>query len=93
MMKGDPMPIIVKTGTRPYDADTPEQVPLHQEEQVKSDLDHDVGLGVLEEVPINTPTTWCARMVVVPKQSGEDSGPPTPQQSFSKINSPKHVSF
>ena len=67
MMKGDPVPIIVKAGTKPYAAHTPIQVPLHWEEQVKSNLDRDVALGVLEEVPINTSTTWCARMVVVPK--------------------------
>ena len=71
MMRGDPMPIIIKAGTKPYAAHTPIQVPLHWEEQVKSDLDRDCALGVLEKVPINTPTTWCARMVVVPKQNGE----------------------
>ena len=71
MMKGDPMPIIIKAGTKPSAAHTPITVPLHWEEQVKSDLDRDCALGVLEKVPINTPTTWCARMVVVPKQNGE----------------------
>ena len=29
MMKGDPMPIIVKAGTKLYAAHTPLQVPLH----------------------------------------------------------------
>ena len=55
MMKGDPVPIIVKAGTKPYAANTPIQVPLHWKEQVKSDQDRDVALGVLEEVPINHP--------------------------------------
>ena len=71
MMRGEPMPIIIKTGTKPYAAHTPIQVPLHWEAKVKADLDRDCALGVLEKVPINTPTTWCARMVVVPKQNGE----------------------
>ena len=71
MMKGEPLPIILKAGAKPYAAYTPIQVPLHWEAQVKADLDRDCALGVLEKVPINTPTTWCARMVVVPKQNGE----------------------
>ena len=31
----------------------------------------DVALGVIEPVPINTPVTWCSRMVMAPKHSGE----------------------
>ena len=42
----------------------------HWEERVKQDLDRDVALGVIEPVLINTPVTWCARMVVVPKHDG-----------------------
>ena len=34
------------------------------------DLERDVALGIIEKVPLNTPTTWCARMVVVPKHDG-----------------------
>ena len=33
-------------------------------------LDHDVHLGVLENVPVNEPVTWCSRMVVTPKPDG-----------------------
>ena len=71
MMQGDPLPIHIKAGTKPYAAYTPIQVPVHWEEQVKKDLDKDAALGVIERVPLNSPTTWCARMIVVPKQSGE----------------------
>ena len=71
MMKGEPLPIHIKVGAKPYAAHTPIQVPVHWVEQVKSDLDRDVALGVIEEVPLNSPRTWCSRMVVVPKQSGE----------------------
>ena len=37
---------------------------------MKRDLDQDVALGVVEQVPINTPVEWRARMVVVPKHDG-----------------------
>ena len=39
-------------------------------DHVKKDLDRDVSMGIIEPVPINTPTTWCARMVVVAKHDG-----------------------
>ena len=44
---------------------------LHWMEKVKADLDQDVHLGIIEPVPINTPTSWCSRMVIVLKSSGE----------------------
>lgn len=76
MMKGDPVPIIVKAGTKPYAAHTPIQVPLHWEEQVKSDQDCDVGGGAYQH----------AHHLVCQDGGGpqiewlatEDSGPPTP---------------
>ena len=71
MMKGEPLPIHIKVGSKPYAAHTPIQVPIHWEDQVRKDLDRDVALGVLEKVPLNSPTSWCARMIVVPKQNGE----------------------
>ena len=40
-------------------------------EKVKEDLDQDVHLGIIEPIPINTPTSWCSRMVIFPKSSGE----------------------
>ena len=40
-------------------------------EKGEEDLDQDVHLGIIEPVPINTPTSWCSRMVNVPKSSGE----------------------
>ena len=38
--------------------------------EVKSQLDADVALGIIEPVPQGTPTTWCSRMIVVPKKDG-----------------------
>ncbi len=49
---------------------SPIPVPLHWQESVKSDLDRDVRLGVLEQVPIGNPVTWCHRMVICPKKNG-----------------------
>ena len=31
----------------------------------------DVALGVIEPVPVNTPVTWCSRMILVPKHNGQ----------------------
>ena len=46
-------------------------VPLHWLEKVKSDLDRDVQLGVIEPVPIGDPVVWCHRMVVTAKKNGD----------------------
>ena len=51
------MPIIRKTGLKPYAAHTPIQVPLHWEAKVKPDLYRNCALGVLEKVHINIPST------------------------------------
>lgn len=32
-------------------------------------LDRDVALGIIEPVPVGTPTTWCPRMVGAPKKT------------------------
>ena len=71
LMEGEPLPIPVKTDIRPTAVHTPVPVPLHWEEKVHKDLMRDVALGVIEPVPVNTPVTWCSRMVVVPKHNGE----------------------
>ena len=71
LMKGEPLPISTKSDVKPVAVHTPVAIPLHWEEKVYKDLMRDVALGVIEPVPINTPVTWCSRMVVVPKHSGE----------------------
>ena len=70
-MKGEPMPIITDPNVKPVAVHRPVPVPLHWMKKVKEDLDQDVHLGIIEPVPINTPTSWCSRMVIVPKSSGE----------------------
>merc|ERR1712155_119456 len=71
LMKGEPLPIPVRKDAKPVAVHTPVPVPLHWEEKVHRDLMRDVALGVIEPVPVNTPVTWCLRMVVVPKHNGE----------------------
>ena len=55
MMKGEPMPIIVKAGSKPCAAHTPIEVQINWEGQVKADLDRDIALffggGGVEGVP------------------------------------------
>ena len=65
-MKGEPMPIFTDDGATPVAAHIPINVHAHWTERVKADLDRDVALGIIEPVPLNTESTWCARMVVVP---------------------------
>ena len=71
LMKGEPLPIPTRMDIKPVAVHTPVAIPLHWEEKVHRDLMRDVALGVIEPVPINTPVTWCSRMVVVPKHNGE----------------------
>ena len=51
MMKGEPLPIHIKVGSKPYAAHTPIQVPIHWEDQVRKDLDRDVALWGLRKSP------------------------------------------
>ena len=77
------MPISMDKDAKPVAFHTPIKVPLHWCDQVKKDLDKDVSLGIIEPVPINTPTTWCARMVVVAKHDGS----PRRTVDFRELNS------
>ena len=70
-MTGKPMKINFKEGVEPYRVHTPIQVPHHWSKKVKSDIDKDVRLGIIEPVPQGTPTEWCARMVVAAKKNGD----------------------
>ena len=68
-MTGPPLDIVFKEGTDPVAVHTPIPVAYHWKTQVKAELDRDVKLGIIEEVPAGTPTKWCSRMVVAPKQN------------------------
>ena len=70
LMKGDPLPIITDPAVQPVAIHSHIPVSLHWKKKVKEDLDRDVALGVIEPVPVNTPVTWCSKMIVVPKHDG-----------------------
>lgn len=69
-MSGPPLKLIIEENATPHAVHTPIPVPLHWKKAVKASLDRDENLGVIEKVPWGTPTTWCSRMVVVPKKDG-----------------------
>ena len=66
-LTGPPLDITFKEGAEPVAVHTPIAVAYHWKKEVKENLDRDVRLGVIEQVPAGTPTTWCSRMVVAPK--------------------------
>ena len=39
----------------------------HWKKKVKN-LDRDIALGIIEPMPVGTPTTWCSKIVVTPKK-------------------------
>ena len=65
------MRILLKEDAVPVAVYRPSTIPAHWQEQVCADIERDIELGVLERVPQNTPVTWCSRMHVVAKKSGE----------------------
>jgi hypothetical protein len=66
-----PLRLFVDKNVTPTAVHKPGTIPLHLQQQVKEELDRDVRIGVLEQVPVNTADTWCSRMVVCVKKSGK----------------------
>ena len=58
-MQGEAMNIVMNKSARPVANHIPTPVPIHWQEEVKRGLERDVEIGVLEKVPVNTPTEWC----------------------------------
>ena len=59
---------------------------------MKAGLDHDVCLGVLEEVPIGTLVSWCHRMVICAKKNGKPHRRlPGPEQACIPRNPPHAI--
>ena len=65
-MQGD-YAISLKEGAVPFALTTPRRVPIPLMSSVKAELENMEGLGVISR--IDTPTDWCAGMVVVPKSN------------------------
>ena len=70
-MHGPPLELKVDPKVKPTACHKPATVPAHWETKVKADLDRDVALGVIEEVPLNCPVDWCHRMVIQRKHNGD----------------------
>ena len=60
--------IHLRPDAQPFALHTPRNVPLPLRKKVKDELKRMESLGVISKV--DTPTSWCAGMVVVPKQDG-----------------------
>ena len=71
LINGPDFEIKVREGAVPIVVRVPATIPIYWREKVKKQLDRDVEMGVLEWVPMNTPETWCSRMVVTAKHNGE----------------------
>ena len=72
-MHGPPLKIHMKKGAKPVASHSPIPVPIHWQKKVKAGLDRDEAIGVIERVLPGTPTTWCHKMVVVPKKDNTPS--------------------
>ena len=68
--KCEPLELHVNPDAKPVAIHKPALVPIHWQEKVYQDLERDVQIGVLERVSLNTPVTWCSRMVVTAKADG-----------------------
>ena len=72
LMSGSPpLELFIDPGAKPVACHKPAQLPIHFKERVEAEIRRDVKLGVLEEVPTNTPTTWCSRMCIQVKKNGK----------------------
>ena len=65
---GEEYEIQLKPSAKPYSIFTPRNVPLPLRDKVQEELTRMESLGVISKV--DTPTPWCAGMVVVSKKSG-----------------------
>ena len=61
------MELHIDLGVKPVAVTKASPVPLNWVEKVKTDLERDVALEVIEKVPVNAQVTWCLRMHVVGK--------------------------
>ena len=70
LMSGEPLHLYTDPNATPVAVHKPIPIPIHWRKQVKSDIERDVALGVLEKVDVNTPVTWLSHMVLAAKQDG-----------------------
>jgi hypothetical protein len=65
-----PLRLHVDENAKPFAIHKARPVPMHWQQEVKAGLDRDVALGVLERVPVEEPTDWCAPMTIAAKKNG-----------------------
>ena len=65
---GEEYEIKLKENAEPYALYVPRNVPIPLRSKVKVELERMEDLGVISKV--ETPSKWCAGMVVVPKKTG-----------------------
>lgn len=71
LMNAPQLRLYIDDHASPVAHNKPIPVPIHWQDEVKSGLDQDVRLGVLEPVPIGTTVTWCHQMVICAKKDGK----------------------
>ena len=73
LVKGSPpLQLYLDESVKPVACHKVGNIPLHFVDQVKQDLDRDVGLGVLRKVPVNTPVdSFLSRMYIAMKNNGK----------------------
>ena len=70
MKDSPPLRLFVDQTAKPVAIHSPAAVPRHWDADVQAGLDRDERLGVIRRVPVNTPTTWCSRMLITAKHDG-----------------------
>ena len=71
LMEGSPpLTLHINPEVTPVAVTKASPVPIHWVDKVRADLERDIALGVIEQVPVNTPVKWCSRMHVVGKKDG-----------------------
>ena len=70
MKDSPPLELFIDKDAKPIACHKAAQIPIHFKKIVEEEIRRDVKLGVLEEVPRNTPTTWCSRMCIQTKKNG-----------------------
>ena len=83
-MKTEPVHIHLRKDAIPSAIHVPIPVPINWKKEIKAQLDQDVTNGIIEQVPIGEPVSWCHQMIVVQKKG---SNKPRRTVHLKKMNS------
>ena len=70
MNSNKPLKLFVDPTVKPVAIHKAAIIPIHLKARVKTDLDRDVRLGILEKVDINSRVKWLSRMLDTMKKDG-----------------------